>query len=178
MSLDAAVESRVLLLAAVDLTFDSLRFAGRFLLTLPTPCSEWQLGQLVYHVADSASVLTQIIAGVATVPTSATGCTLARMSLTGLRRVIGHAPAHDPAVDVAVLTGAFELTIHAWDIDISTGAPARPLPDDQVGTLVRLAPIVLGTVDRDGLFGPSLPPPSSCANDTERLLALFGRRGG
>ena len=175
MSLDAAMQARGLLLAAADLMSASLRFAGRTLPTVPTPCSEWQLGQLVRHVADSASVLGEIVAGVPPSPTATTGGTRAELSLNRLRRAVASAPAHDPAVDLALLTGAFELTVHAWDIDTSVGV-TRHLPANHVGPLVRLAPIVLGDVDRAGLFGPSLPPPSSDANNTERLLALFGRR--
>lgn len=177
MSRDVAVESRPLLLTAADLMSDSLHFAGRRLPTLPTPCSEWQLGQLVHHVADSALSLTEIIAGVAPWPTAATGCTRARLSLIGLRHALAVAPANEPVADLVTLTGAFELTVHAWDIDTSVGR-ARRLPDDHVRALVSLAPIVLGNLDRAGIFGPSFPPPSPGANDMKRLLALFGRRGG
>lgn len=177
MSPDSSMDPRALLLAAADLMSDSLHIAGRRLPTLPTPCSEWQLGQLVLHVADSAFALTEIIAGSAPTVTTTTGCTRAGLLLNELREAVGNAPANDPALDLAALTGAFELTIHAWDIDTSTGAHRR-LPEDHVGVLVSLAPFVLSEIDRGGLFGPSLPPPSPSANNTQRLLALFGRRGG
>jgi hypothetical protein len=169
-------ESRALILAAADLMSASLHFAGRTPPTLPTPCSEWPLGQLVRHVADSASTLSEIIAGAAPSSTTMTGCARASLALNGLRQAVVDAPPNDPLVDLAALTGAFELTVHAWDVDTSTGAP-RGLPAAHVDALVRLAPIVLGDVDRGGLFGPSVTPARS-ASDTQRLLALFGRRAG
>jgi hypothetical protein len=73
------------------------------------------------------------------------------------------------------LTGAFELTVHAWDITESTRC-TMPMPSDLVSTLLSLAPVVLGEVDRDGLFDPSHPPAPSQSTDLDRLLALFGRR--
>ncbi|OHV60705.1 hypothetical protein BCD48_40735 [Pseudofrankia sp. BMG5.36] len=165
-----------MLLVAADLMSASLHVARRTLPTRPTPCSEWQLGQLVHHVADSASTLTEVITGAAPIPTTTTGCIRAELSLNELRQAVSDAPANAPAVDLTSLTGAFELTVHAWDIDTAVGATPR-LPADHVRALVRLAPIVLSEIDRGGLFGARLASPSG-ASDTQRLLALFGRRAG
>jgi uncharacterized protein (TIGR03086 family) len=177
MSPAAPSPSRALLLTAADLMASSLRFDSLVSPTLPTPCSEWQLGQLVGHVAESAAELGEIIGGLPPAAPAATRCTRARLSVDHLRRAVADAPDNDPAADLAAVTGAFELTIHAWDIDTAVGAACR-LPAEHVRALMRLAPLVLGGVDRGGLFGPSLPPPPPGAADAQRLLALFGRRGG
>jgi uncharacterized protein (TIGR03086 family) len=170
------VPSRELLLTAAGLMARSLHDAGDAWPTRPTPCAEWQLGQLVHHVADSATTLAEIIAGPEPAgPSDVTGCARAARSLDRLRRSLADAPLANPVIDLAALAGAFELTIHAWDIDTSAGVPRR-LPAEHVSALLRLAPLVLGDIDRCGLFGPDLAPPP--AGDTQRLLALFGRRAG
>jgi hypothetical protein len=170
------VPSRELLLTAAGLMARSLHDARAARPTLLTPCREWQLGQLVDHVADSAATLAEIIAGPGPAePSATTGCACAVRSLSRLRQSLADAPLASPIVDLAALTGAFELTIHAWDIDTSAGVPTR-LPGEHVSVLVRLAPLVLGDIDRGGLFGPDLPP--TAAGDTQHLLALFGRRAG
>lgn len=51
------------------------------------------------------------------------------------------------------MTGAFELTVHAWDITESTRCET-PLSDDLVSTLLTFAPLVLDHVSRAGLFDP------------------------
>jgi hypothetical protein len=84
-------------------------------------------------------------------------------------------PRDRPDIQLAALTGAFELTVHAWDINESTHRGV-PLPADLVSALLRLAPVVLGNVERDGLFDASYPPASDQCTDTDRLLATFGRR--
>ena len=63
----------------------------------------------------------------------------------------------------------------AWDITESTRC-TTPMPAHLVSTLLSLAPVVLGEVDRDGLFGPSHPPAPGQSTDLDRLLVLFGRR--
>jgi hypothetical protein len=49
------VVSRPVLPVAADLMSASLPVARRTLPNRSTPCSDWQLGHLVHHVADSAS---------------------------------------------------------------------------------------------------------------------------
>lgn len=175
MSLNPPAESCALLLTAADLMSTSLCFAARTLPTRPTPCSEWRLGELVRHVAASASTLTEVIARAPRAPIAGSGCAHAEASIQELRQTVLNVPADNPAIGLTSLAGAFELTIHAWDINTAVEG-ATDLPDDHFRRLVRLAPIVLAEINRDGLFGPRLPPPPPGGTDTERLLALFGRR--
>ncbi|HEX6449693.1 MAG TPA: maleylpyruvate isomerase N-terminal domain-containing protein [Trebonia sp.] len=141
----------------------------------PTPCTRWDLGTLVRHVADSAAATRELVTRIP--PAAAPpppGCAAARHELRGLLDAIGQAPRERPDIELAALVGAFELTIHAWDISQATaGANLPGLPAGLVTELLSLAPVVLG-IDRAGLFASEVPP-SDCRSDTDRLLALFGR---
>jgi uncharacterized protein (TIGR03083 family) len=163
-----------LLAQAVNVAGNSLHAASGVRPTSPTPCSEWDLGTLVFHVADSAATLRELIAGDAPGPPPAAGCVPAQRELRRLAQAVHDAPRQDPAVELIALTGSFELTIHAWDINQATGSTER-LPADLVSTLLTFAPVVLNDIDHAGLFATSRPPTASQCTDTEQLLALFGR---
>jgi hypothetical protein len=160
-----------LLARAARLMHESLAAAAETPLDRPTPCTEWNLGALIRHVSDSIAVLSELINGMSPYPDQPLGCA----GFERLRRAIARARPDCPGVGLTALTGAFELTLHAWDVNESTGQP-RPLPADLVSTLLSRAPTVLSNVDRTGLFGIDHPPASQQRSDTDRLLALFGRR--
>jgi hypothetical protein len=98
------------------------------------------------------------------------------LAVEELITVAGRAPRGRRDIELTALTGAFELAVHAWDVGTSTGVPAA-LPADLASTLLALAPVVLGEVERAGLFGARRPPSPAQCTDTDRLLALFGRCG-
>ena len=164
-----------LLTQAAHLMSASLDNAAQVMPTRPTPCTEWDLGTLVHHVSASVAALTELISGATPGPGPKGGCAYAQVEIRRLLRTVAQAPHDRPDIDLAALTGAFELTVHAWDVNEATGRHA-PLPADLVSTLLSLAPVVLGNVNREGLFDPSHPPSSDQCTDTDRLLALFGRR--
>lgn len=84
-------------------------------------------------------------------------------------------PPRDAArLHAIALPASYELTLHAWDINRTTGC-RTPLPPTLVEALLALAPLVVDGVDRTDLFAAPLPPPHP-ADPTDRLLALFGRR--
>ena len=139
-----------------------------------TPCTEWDLATLVRHVADSAATIRQLIDGHPPAPPPPAGCAAARRELHRLIDHIVHAPRERPAVDLAALLGAYELTVHAWDIDHTTGR-GDDLPSALVDRLLTFAPLVLREVERTGLFASEVSG-SAVGTDTDRLLALFGRR--
>lgn len=107
-------------------------------------------------------------------PPPAAGRTAAQRELFRLLDTIRDAPRDCPGVDLVALTGAYELSVHAWDLDQATGR-AVGIPEQLVAALLARAPLVLDHVDRAGPFGPAVPP-SRPRTDTDRLLALFGRR--
>jgi uncharacterized protein (TIGR03086 family) len=166
-----------LLTRAAELMSGSLEGASQVLPTHPTPCTEWDLGTLVHHVAYSVCALAEIIEGSEPGPAPKGGCTHAQLQIRRLLETIARAHRNSPSIELTALTGAFELTVHAWDIKESTGSP-EPLPAELVSTLLSFAPVVLNNVERGGLFGTNLPPSADQSTDTDRLLALFGRRQG
>jgi uncharacterized protein (TIGR03086 family) len=140
----------------------------------PTPCTEWNLGILVRHVADSAATIRELLEGSPPAGPPPAGCRAARAELCRLLEAIDAAPPGCPGLDLAALTGAYELAVHAWDIDRATGRPDQ-LPTGLVETLLSFAPHVLGGIERSGLFAAEVSPVET-RTDTDRLLALFGRR--
>jgi uncharacterized protein (TIGR03083 family) len=159
-----------LLARAAHLMHESLAASADTPLDRPTPCTEWDLGALIRHVSASITVLTELLDGIAPHPDQSKGDAECKR----LRRAIARAPGDCPGVGLTALTGAFELTVHAWDINESTGRH-QPLPADLVSTLLSRAPSVLD-VDRTGLFAVEHSPAPEQRSDTDRLLALFGRR--
>jgi uncharacterized protein (TIGR03083 family) len=155
----------------------SLARAAQVMPTRPTPCTEWDLGTLVCHVSDSVAALNELISGATPGPGPKNGGTRAQHEIRRLLQAIARAPHDRPDIGLTALTGAFELTVHAWDIDESTGRSA-PLPTDLVSTLLSFAPVVLSNIEREGLFDSSYSPSSDQCTDTDRLLAMFGRRKG
>lgn len=171
----AASHPLALLARASDLMKVSLDGAARVGPSCPTPCSEWDLGTLVNHVSDSLATLTELISGNRPRSASEGGCRPAQSELQRLLLAISRAPRDRADVGLTAVTGAFELTVHAWDVNESTGC-RTPLPADLMSTLLSLAPLVLGRIERDGLFSSSYPPSAEQRTDTDRLLAMFGRR--
>jgi uncharacterized protein (TIGR03083 family) len=166
-----------LLTRAAEVMSASLDDATQVMPTRPTPCSAWDLGTLVQHVSESVAALVELIGGAPSGHGPKGGCTQATFEIRRLLDAVSRAPRDQPAIELTALTGAFELTVHAWDLTESTGRPT-PLPADLVSTLLSLAPVVLGNVERQGLFESSYPPSFDQCTDTDRLLAMFGRRKG
>jgi hypothetical protein len=164
-----------LLARAAKLMDTSLDDASRAMPTLPTPCREWDLGTLVHHIAHSVSDLADLLEGRGPTPAPRGGCTQARAQIERLENAITQVSRDDESVELTALAGAFELALHAWDLNESAGS-SKPLPADLASALLSLAPVVLNNIERRGLFDASLPPSAEQRTDTDRLVALFGRR--
>jgi uncharacterized protein (TIGR03086 family) len=156
------------------------------LLSRPTPCAGWDLGDLVGHLNDGVCVLRE---GIDT------------------RRIARHAPpdpgdpvatfrfrAHEllgawlasgidddpiaigtqplPAVVVAG-TGAVEIVVHAWDVAVACGM-RRPIPPALATELLGICPLIASGAMRSALFAPPVPVPSN-AIPSDRLVAFLGR---
>lgn len=141
---------------------------------LPTPCAAWSLGVLVRHVADSASSLRELLLGEPAGGPPLPGCSAAQTAFASLDCAVAAAPRDDGAVMMAALTGSYELTLHAWDVNEATAAPTGRMPGPLVDALLVQAPLVLGHGQRCGLFGPEIAVAAG-EGDLDRLLGLFGR---
>ncbi|SFC65412.1 hypothetical protein SAMN04487968_10953 [Nocardioides terrae] len=164
----------------VDLLRESISLAALAVIraaevphSISTPCREWSLGTLVRHVSDSARSLQEMLTSEPPGEPPLPGCSAAQAVFADLDRVAAAASRLDGAVALTALTGSYELTLHAWDVDQATSTAAE-LPRRVVEALLVQAPLVLAHGERSGLFGPEI---AACVGQTDldRLLALFGR---
>lgn len=159
-----------------------------------TPCTEWDVRDLVGHVVGEVAWIRPLLEGrtIEEVGDSLAGDLLGDDPLDAWRRFA--AEARDAADDPDVLdrtvylsygesTGraylaevAVDVGMHAWDLARAVGADEHLDPE-----LVHEAMGVLqGQLDElraAGLIGPALPV-SADASEQVRLLALLGRNGG
>ncbi|MFF6995466.1 hypothetical protein ACFY93_10960 [Streptomyces sp. NPDC008313] len=140
----------------------------------PTPCTRWNLSTLVRHITDSTASTREILTGLPPGRPPEPGCARARHELSRLRTAVAGLPRETARVRWGALLGSYELTLHAWDVNQSTGCRGS-LPPTLVEALLAFAPLVVDGVDRTGLFAAPLPPPRP-DRPTDRLLALFGRQ--
>ncbi len=141
----------------------------------PTPCTEWDLSALVRHLADSARLIRELLNDDS--PTAAApppGCAAALRELGELVDAVDRSPFATPGDDLIALTGAYELSLHAWDVSQAAGRPAE-LPAELITGLLVYAPHVVSGISRADLFAEPVPPQET-ATDLDRLLGLFGRR--
>ncbi|MDX3076674.1 hypothetical protein [Streptomyces sp. MI02-7b] len=163
-----------LLAQASEAALDSLHRAALADPDAPTPCTRWNLSTLVRHITDSTASTREILTGMPPGRPPEPGCGPARDELRRLRTAVAAMPRETARVRWGALLGSYELALHAWDVNQSTGCPG-PLPPTLAEALLAFAPMVVEGVDRTGLFAPPLPPPRP-GHPTDRLLALFGRR--
>lgn len=158
----------------------------------PTPCAEWDVRELVNHVAGECAWIPPLLAGktIAEVGDSIPGDVLGQDPAAAWRRVASD--ALDAATDPAALTRTVHLSsgestgaaylaevsadliIHAWDLAHALGRGDR-LPD----ALVEHAAATLGPQVEEwraaGALGDAIEVPADSDPQT-RLLAMVGRR--
>ncbi|OBH00667.1 hypothetical protein A5696_15730 [Mycobacterium sp. E2699] len=165
--------------------FGSLLLVRGADLSAPTPCPDWDLRRLLFHVrtslADAAAVLAARAPDPAPVPSDPVAAArsgivdflIASTALPTTGRWCEIRGRTLPAKTV-VLVGAIEMTLHAWDIGQACRND-RPIPPEIASTLLWLSP-PLARADLAGqVFAEPLPVPAT-ATPSDRLLALFGRR--
>lgn len=156
----------------------------------PTPCSEWNVRDLVNHVVGEDLWAPHLLEGK----------TLEEVGdrfdgdLLGDDPVAAWTQARDGAVRAVADTSAESVhtsfgqiprdeylaqlfadhLIHAWDLARAIGADEE-LDPELVGECYRLALPHEEMMRSSGVFGPRVVPPAG-AGPQERLLALYGRR--
>jgi uncharacterized protein (TIGR03086 family) len=150
---------------------------------LPTPCRDWNLGQLLAHMDDALDAFTEAAGGAVAVP--ALGWSPLRVErlqekACGLLGAWSGAPP--PGVDVGgaamssellVATAALEITVHGWDVGQALGTAPR-IPPDLAERLLVVARQVVGDDDRGVRFAPPHTLLALAPAD-QRLLAYLGR---
>lgn len=175
-----------LLSGATRYLMQSLLLAGGADLSAPTPCCEWDLRRLLWHVRASLADITGVLRGidrrsdlrsgfdpVAAVRSGIVEFLVASAAPRTQRCEIWGRPL--PA-GVVVHVGAIEAALHAWDIAQACRVD-RPIPADVASALLWVSPPLATAGLAAGVFAAALPTPAT-APPSDQLLALFGRRPG
>jgi uncharacterized protein (TIGR03086 family) len=188
MSTTSPPRSVAVLDSAVTWTHDCLQLARSSPLTLPTPCSDWDLGQLLAHMEDSLDALAEAaeLGRVELDPRPAVPDTARIIDRLIQRACTTRAAWHQRITsapigvdnlrlgrDTIVLVGALEIGVHGWDVARATGQ-SRRLPEDLAVRLYDVALAVVTPEERARRFAPALSVPASAPAST-RLLAHLGR---
>lgn len=150
--------------------------------TLPTPCPEWRVRDLVEHVLGNHERAAALLGGGAPDPTGdatrrwTTACAAIRSGLSAPGTADRLAPSpfggRAPVSDVvAILTT--DLTAHTWDLARALGADDR-LDPDVVAVLLPLVERAGPAMGATGKFAPPVDVPET-AGAQRRFLALVGR---
>jgi len=176
---------------AVELLDRALAYTRGALLTVTsadlsrrTPCTAWSLDQLLAHMDDALDTFTE----------AATGRVYAEVDLPLSTRIdvlqlkacslLGawSGPAAPATVQIAdvelptevvVLAAALEITVHGWDVGVTTGRGA-PIPRDLAAALTPVARTLVDDADREHRFAPPRPVEAGAPAD-DLLLAWCGR---
>ncbi len=182
--------------SAVTWTRACLQLARSSPPTLPTPCSDWDLGGLLAHLEDSLVAFGEAAGGQVRVTGDAAGPAIgpdtgpepgwhvdrlvrrAGETRTAWLRRLTSAPVGVGELalgrDTVVLVGALEIAVHGWDVAAAVGT-TRPLPEELASRLYAVAQAVVTPGDRGTRFAPAVPwRPDATVGD--RLLAHLGRR--
>lgn len=169
---------------------DLLDGISGYQLCLPTPCTEYTVGNLVLHIAETARAATELV--LTTAPPEAPRSLASALSIDYLRVVSAQVRAlgmawDNPAAWVGTTEAgglslpnelwgkiAFtEMVVHGWDLATALGRPFR-LPEptlraclDHVTAFVPAAPI-------PALWGTAVDLPTDAAL-IDRIVALTGR---
>ncbi|MFF8538482.1 TIGR03086 family metal-binding protein [Streptomyces sp. SAS_267] len=153
----------------------------------PTPCAEWDLGELLHHLDDSVEALHEGVAdgrvGLCPAHPAADPVRAFREragALLGACAAVSARPP-DPAVGdrsldagLLVAVGALEIAVHGWDVARACGR-ARPIPSALALELLPLAHLVVADADRGVRFADPVDVPRWAPPGT-LLLAHLGRR--
>jgi uncharacterized protein (TIGR03086 family) len=177
-----------LLERAISYTLGNLHLVTVAALSRPTPCSGWDLRELLAHMNDSLLALCDALSlgRVGLSPVSDPGRPAADPVAT-LRTRAGQllgasASTAEDLVSVAgcpvpnrivTCAGAVEVAVHGWDVAQACGH-GRPIPPGLAEELLPLSPLLVTAADRPARFAwPVIVPPPASPGD--RLLAFLGR---
>ena len=188
MSITSPPRSVAVLDSAVTWTHSCLQLARTSSLSLRTPCSEWDLGQLLAHMDESLAAFAEAAElGYVSLdeppsqpdPNQLVDRIVQRACRTraAWQQRLTSAPigVGDLSLgrDTTALVGAMEIAVHGWDVARATGQDRR-LPEDLAVRLYDVALAVVTPGERGRRFGPALAVPASAPAST-RLLAHLGR---
>ncbi|WP_067439789.1 TIGR03086 family metal-binding protein [Nocardioides jensenii] len=173
-----------LLERAIGYTRGTLLAASTTDLTLPTPCSEWNLGELLEHMSDGLDAFTEASTGLIgpyPIPVSEPtpvgvlfdkACALLG-AWTSPAAVVVRLGDRGLAGDTVLHTAALEIAVHGWDVARSTRR-TTPIPDGLAADLLLPAYALVDASDRGSRFAPCVTVGDGSTAAT-RLLGFLGR---
>lgn len=188
MSTTSPPRSVAVLDSAVTWTHSCLQYARTSSLSLATPCSEWDLGQLLVHMDESLAAFAEAAElGYVSLdpppsppdPNQLVDRIVHRACRTraAWQQRLTSAPigVGDLTLgrDTTALVGAMEIAVHGWDVARATGQDRR-LPEDLAVRLYDVALAVVTPRERGRRFAAAVPVPATAPAST-RLLAHLGR---
>lgn len=163
-------------------------------LSAPTPCADWDLRRLLWHVRTSLADVADVLAARDPDPGSERAAADAdasdpvaalRIGIVDLLLACTTTPtAGRPCVirgraipaKVVAYVGAIEMVLHAWDIAQACNTD-RPIPPEVASALLWVSPPLAEAGLAGHVFAAPLAAPPN-ATPSDQLLALFGRRAG
>ena len=161
----------------------------------PTPCSEWNVAQVLQHAALDQRVWGAMVAGTETpgenpfapsgqlgtepltyadAALDASGPAWAAIDGAAAGSVPTPLPQGPMAPRAAAVAAALDAAIHAWDIAMATGQ-GSPLTPELARTLTPVAQSIVEPLRQYGAYADALEP-SAGADEAETLLCYLGRR--
>ncbi|CAM4096387.1 TIGR03086 family metal-binding protein [Nocardiopsis rhodophaea] len=181
--------------SALDWAAGKVRGIGDVPLSAPTPCAEWDLGQVLNHMINTLDLVARGLAGEQVDPASLDPQATAATPISGTPEAAFAAAAArarvvfaDPGIWDRRFTGAFsadsardiagvavgDVTGHGWDIARATGQDAT-IPEPLVDEAYACARGFLRPEARGVLFGPEVQLGPD-ATKTQQLMAFLGRQ--
>lgn len=159
-------------------------------MSLPTPCTEWDVRTLLNHLIGCMPMFTQASRGIAAphdeavdalgADPAATFAAHARENLVawrrpGAMRTMCPLPPGTMPGEAAVLMNASEALIHGWDLATAIGGDTSL--DEQASELVLrfVGSLPLEAFQAAGALGPPVQVPAD-ASAADRLIAISGRQ--
>ena len=147
----------------------------------PTPCTDWDVRQLVDHVItiqrqipDSLDVAVADSGDPRSMWTAVRDAALTALRQPGvMERTITGIRGEMP-VEMALVPRLSDLHVHTWDLARATGGDERLSPETAALVLERLKPND-DALRQSGSFGPKVEPPPGADAQVE-LLCFLGRR--
>lgn len=152
-------------------------------LSRPTPCDQWNLGQLLAHMEDALDAFAEGSRGAVDLDDRTPALVRVRNLQTKACALLAawSRPApptvrigeYDVATELVALTAAIDITVHGWDVARAVGADL-PIPPRLARDLLAVAEQLVTEDDRGTRFADALDVPAD-APDERRLLGFLGR---
>lgn len=172
------IESVIVLSRALDQTGDVLAAIKEDQLSLPTPCAEWNVEQLIAHLVAAPGLFIVMARGdtpdwsAEPAPIGADWAAAFRSAADDLIHVWHQAgESADPRkVDWQIA----EFAVHTWDLARATGQSTDRDPEVARRALAFLSGALTTPESRGDYFGPEVPVPDD-APPYDRIAAFAGR---